>query len=338
MLGIDELRAVTHGGLVELAEDGSFCFYRMTDKQYRYFVREEDVRFKHRYVCAAGICLDFYTTARSVRFDYELFEMSDRDIAQIDVCLDGLLIGGINQKPELYLSGTIQIEIPENKDGFRRVTIWLPYMSRVRIKNLSLSQNAVFIPVHEKRERASLPRRRKLLCYGDSITQGYDALHPSQTYAVRLARYFDWELWNAGLSGYQFDHLLLDEELPFEPDIVTIAFGTNDWNKRASVQEAVEQAELYFHKIKRMYKNARVLYISPLWRADIHTSQGAGGFHAFCDALLDAAKRCDIPALDGRGIVPHVPEAFDDRNLYPNDWGMSCYSEALIRYFTNNPM
>ena len=27
----------------------------------------------------------------------------------------------------------------------------------------------------------------KLLCFGDSITQGYDALHPSNRYAAQLA-------------------------------------------------------------------------------------------------------------------------------------------------------
>ena len=47
-----------------------------------------------------------------------------------------------------------------------------------------------------------------------------------RSYAVRLAGFFDLELWNAGLSGYIFDEKLLDRDLPFSPDIVTVAFGT----------------------------------------------------------------------------------------------------------------
>ena len=336
MLTIDDMRTLTHGGTVEEEPDGSFGFARMTQAQYAYFTQEEDVRFRHRLLCAAGICLDFYTNATLFSFDYALFGMADRDIAQIDVMVDGVLVDGVIQQPCLKESDTLAIPLQERGDTFRRVTVWLPYLSRIRLSNVHLSPGAQFFSIAEGAPGFPGRQRKRLLCYGDSITQGYDALHPSQTYAVRLSRYFDWELWNNALSGYVFDAGLLDAALPFTPDIVTIAYGTNDWNKCTTVEEAVQNATAYFAKVKALHPDSQMVYFSPLWRADIHTAQGAGPFGSFCDALLQAARDCGIVALDGRQAVPHKPEAFADNNLHPNDWGMSCYCEYLVRFFLSH--
>ena len=195
------------------------------------------------------------------------------------------------------------------------------YMSSIALKNISLAPGASLCTLEEGTPDGDFPGRirKKLLCYGDSITQGYDALHPSQGYAVRLARYFDWELWNAGLSGYIFDAGLLDEKLPFQPDIVTVAFGTNDWNWAESKEEAVRNAERYFDKIMELYPGRPIFYFSPLWRGDTGVPTKAGEFRPFCLALLNAAKERGIETIDGYLAAPHKEDALADGILHPND-------------------
>lgn len=337
MFGLQEMEKVVYGGKVLEKEAGTFSFVRMTKKQYDYFDSEENVRFKIRMMCTAGICLDFFTDAESVDFDYEIYGMADRDIVQLDFCQNGVLTGGLVEKPGIHTTGHFSHEIDRDTYRWNRITIWLPYMSAIVLKNVRLSSGADFRSLAEGTPDGAFAGivRKKLLCYGDSITQGYDALHPSQSYAVRLARYFDMELWNAGLSGYRFDEMLLDENLPFSPDIVTVAFGTNDWNWAETKELALHNAERYFAGIKRMYEGCRILYISPLWRGDTDVPTNAGEFRPFCIDLIKVAKEQGLEVVDGFLAAPHITEALDDGILHPNDGGMACYSEYLTKIISD---
>lgn len=335
MFGLEDMKKIVYGGLVREKETGTFSFSRMTEKQYGYFTREEDARFLVRMGCTAGICMDFYTDSGSLEFDYEISGMSDRDIVQLDICQNGVRTGGPVQKPGKDTVGSIRHRIDRDGHRWNRITVWLPYMSSIALKNISLAPGASLCTLEEGTPDGDFPGRirKKLLCYGDSITQGYDALHPSQSYAVRLARYFDWELWNAGLSGYIFDAGLLDDKLPFRPDIVTVAFGTNDWNWAESKEEAVRNAERYFDKIMELYPGRPIFYFSPLWRKDTGVPTKAGEFRPFCLALLNAAKERGIEAIDGYLAAPHKEDALADGILHPNDEGMACYSEYAAKIF-----
>ena len=91
MFGLKDMEKVVYGGKVLEKESGRFTFFRMTKKQYDYFESEENVRFRNRMMCTAGICLDFFTDAESVSFDYEVYGMADRDIVQLDICQNGVL-------------------------------------------------------------------------------------------------------------------------------------------------------------------------------------------------------------------------------------------------------
>lgn len=336
MFGIKEMEKIVFGGRVTEEEAGKFSFARMTEKQYGYFTRPEDARFLVRMRGTGGMAMDFFTDARSLSFDYEICGMADRDIVQLDICQNGILCGGIAEKPGIHTTGHICHKIDRDAHSWNRITVWLPYMSNILIKNVELfPAGASLRALSEGSGDGVFPGivRKKLLCFGDSITQGYDALHPSQTYAVRLARYFDMELWNAGLSGYIFDADFLDAELAFRPDVVTIAFGTNDWNWAETMEQAVDKAEKYFDKIREIYEGCRIIYMAPLWRADTGAPTNAGEFRPFCRALLWAAKKRGFETVDGYLAAPHRTEALADEILHPNDGGMACVCEYLSRHF-----
>ena len=142
MFGLEDMKKIVYGGLVREKETGAFTFSRMTVKQYGYFTREEDARFLVRMGCTAGICMDFYTDSGSLEFDYEISGMSDRDIVQLDICQNGVRTGGPAQKPGKDTVGSIHHRIDRDGHRWNRITVWLPYMSSIALKNISLAPGA----------------------------------------------------------------------------------------------------------------------------------------------------------------------------------------------------
>lgn len=323
MLEMKDVRPLVFGGLIKEEKPGVFGFSRFTARQIRYFAG--DKKFSDRVRCSAGICMDFYTDSSFLSLEYEAHTMADRDILQMDVYQNQVLRAFMYESPAVNTKGALSYQLHREGKALSRITVWFPYMSQIRIRNINLSDGAVIKPLTEK--------RKKLLALGDSITQGYDACHPSQTYAARFARFFDMELWNAGISGHVFDADTLDGELPFKPDVVTCAYGTNDWNKAESKEKLFEHAGEYFDKLLMLYPQSEHYYIAPLWRNDTEKETQIGSFWEMRKGLMKLAEEKGIFVVDGVLAVPNVPEAFADRNLHPTDNGMACYSEYLAKMY-----
>jgi hypothetical protein len=67
-----------------------------------------------------------------------------------------------------------------------RLTVYLPQLVQIKLFNLEVSPGAGV----EKAPRFP----RNLLCLGDSITQGMEAVHPSFSYPVLLSRFLNMNL------------------------------------------------------------------------------------------------------------------------------------------------
>lgn len=66
-----------------------------------------------------------------------------------------------------------------------------PWSVRASVKELSIGDNALIEPVKTE---------KKLLAYGDSITQGYIALRPSSMYTSKLADFLNAEYLSANFK------------------------------------------------------------------------------------------------------------------------------------------
>ena len=86
--------------------------------------------------------------------------------------------------------------------GRHRVTVYLPWFAKVVIRQVRLSDGACVLPVKKS---------RRLLAFGDSITQGYTANFSSLSYVNQVARQLDVEVLNQGVGGYFFDAATLEE-------------------------------------------------------------------------------------------------------------------------------
>jgi lysophospholipase L1-like esterase len=126
----------------------------------------------------------------------------------------------------------------------------------------------------------------------------------------------------------------LDEQLPFAPDLITVAFGTNDWSGQTA-ENFEKNADGFYTKLANLYPNTPVFAILPIWRADWEKVTKAKPFHesrAILKAL--AEKHPNFHVIDGMALTPHLPAFFSDLYLHPNDLGFEIYAEELVRRMT----
>ena len=108
-----------------------------------------------------------------------------------------------------------------------------------------------------------------MLAFGDSITHGYDTLHPSGRYAAKLAERLEAEEFNKGIGGEKFFSELASLKEPFVPDYITIEYGSNDWN-RIDEETFKYNSRAFYENIVRNYPNSKIFTITPLWRKDMN--------------------------------------------------------------------
>ncbi len=270
---------------------------------------------------SAGARLDFYTDADFLRFDYaQMVSTSDRRFSYFDVyCNDSLLLHYGSSDASIPSDGTWQVSLPA---GENRVQIYFPTLASFALKALFLSEGASLRP--------HCPQRHILL-HGDSITQGYDARFPSQTYAARLSRYYDAEIFNQAIGAACFNPEVIERVTENDPDFILIAYGTNDWQMKNS-EEFRADAQAFFHKIVETYPGVPTFQILPIWRTDLdEVSPNAGDFMECRQRLAKWACTEGITVLDNYELVPYDTDLFSDGYLHPNDEGFAFYARNLCR-------
>lgn len=270
--------------------------------------------------CTAGVVLDLVTDSPWLELELAI-GIRNRNPPTVDLEVDGApprsLVG-----PEEDDRWPLRFEL--GTDGSRRrVRIHLPYVVEVALRSAAVAGGSAVEPA---------PRRpRRLLACGDSITQGVKASSAAAGYATRLAGRLDAELLNQGLAGHRFDHRVVDPGLPWSPDLVTVAYGTNDWNSGAPLEEIDAEVRRYVGALRAAHPDAPIVVLSPLWRSrPAGSPQQAVGLAAFGAAIREAAVAIDgVQAIDGFELVPH-DDAYLADGIHPNDEGMERYAAAVF--------
>ena len=168
-----------------------------------------------------------------------------------------------------------------------------------------------------------------MLIFGDSITHGYDALYPSHSYATRLATLLDADARNKGIGGEVFQpRLALTKEHDFAPDLITVAYGTNDWGHRDAQTLEMNLREFY-RNLAQTYPNAKIFALSPVWRGKRSNPALCGKPFAWVDErIADVARELpNVTHIPGIDFVPHDPACYSPDILHPNDIGFATYAE-----------
>ncbi|HCK11435.1 MAG TPA: hypothetical protein DHW45_16285 [Candidatus Latescibacteria bacterium] len=322
LLERDDLQEYLSGCIrVERADD-HLLFHRHTERQIEYYRRMNESWWV-RSRCPAGIRIELVTDAMTLDLTGRLLRGS-RQYAGIDVEVDG------------HVTGRIRIDTSEDSRTFRlaefstqerrQITITLPQSALLEAESLELAEETQVNPI----TNARVP----YLALGDSITQGMDASSPESAYPLQLAKIRDMNLLNLGVGGHVFDPDALDDELPFAPKLITVAYGTNDWARGTTREQVSETVAEYLNRLNgTVGVGARLLVITPIWRAIGEEIKEGGDLVAFSEAIAQAAGSITgVTVVDGLSMVPHRDSLFVD-GTHPTDEGFLHYAINLNRAF-----
>ena len=112
----------------------------------------------------------------------------------------------------------------------RHIVCYLP--SNGAVRDFAVSDGA---------ETAKHKYERKILFIGDSITNGACSYYEGTSYPNVTARVLNAERFITGVGGGYFLPAFF-EKTEFNPDIVIVAFGTNDFSNNESFDVIKEKA------------------------------------------------------------------------------------------------
>ncbi len=323
-LTLDDVKKITAGALEITENDGAFTFCRF-EKEARDYYAGASAGFCLKSRASSSIRLDFMTDSDRFDADFSVTYGSSRTYYYFDICIDGIIRMHLGEEKAWIKKGHISLKVSDYipHDGKEhRITLWLPNLASAQLWDIEIDDGATLNPINYK---------MKLLCFGDSITQGYDAAFPSKSYVNRMASHFDAFTVNQAIGGERFVPAILLENTEYKPDIVTVAYGTNDWS--GTTKEIFHpRCEAFFEKAGRIYSDAHKFAILPLWRADARSGKQKyeGSLDEACEFIAETAKKHGFTVIDGRLFMPQAPEFFWDGRLHPNDLGFAEYASGLI--------
>ena len=313
----DQLKSTLRGAVDIREENGHVAPYR-----FNAYLRSEVYGVGNHYHAAvletSGVISTFVTNSETLSFCYEVNEANAQQ--SFDVWANGIFL---SHTPIAEKTGRVEIEL---MGGEKTVTVYFPYRLAGRIFDLVLEDGASF--------NAAPKARHNILFLGDSITHGCTTYMSSMTYAHQLARALDANIINQGIAGEGFNPTAVDTELPFEPDMISIAYGTNDWSHNPSHSHFAGVCNGHLAALRDRYPRVPILMILPIWRADYTlTTKKVGSFEEACRVMTEAAERFGVFTVDGFALVPHVKGVMEDDRLHPDTLGFQFYAEGLLPHF-----
>ena len=333
-------------------DDGYCSFIRFTGGQLRLY--GADPLFRNLSMCSSGVYLSLVTDGDRLSFDCRTLELVSQILPAIaELGWDGVkeIIRGLTKKIEqraplpkprekfdlvtddgqrvsrMPKNGHLTFDFRNEAHRLMKLRLYFPVFPYVAVRRLE--SNGRLEP-----DTTTLPR---LLCLGDSITQGFNAVHPSLTWTSRLADLLGLDALNQGVGGYYFDAASLDGlevlagEGPSRPRLITVAYGTNDWDLVPALPTLRAKARAYFEKLAVLFPGVPVFVLTPIWRGDIDRPKACGNFDDVARALAEEAGRHpDNRVIDGLDIAIHDRKFFQDNWLHPNEEGFRLMAGHLF--------
>ena len=289
--------------------DGYLSLSRFTEKQENLLKEEWSPKEK----ASSSMFLEFLSDCSEISFDYRILPGSSQKFYGIDLLIDGMnTVCKFEQTDNTENTFTAKIE----EQGKKKITVYFPNLARMEIKNLTVDGTI------EKVER-----ELKYLALGDSITQGYCTKHPSLTYVNILTEKFNTKTINQAIGGDRFNKENLDENMDFQPDFITVAYGTNDWRTNADLYNNSFE---YFKRLKELYAQVPIFALLPIYRNTAEcpvvngiTLEDARGI------IGKAAEENGIIVINAKNFIPHHEDFFCDRVLHPSETGFIYYGHNL---------
>lgn len=327
---IDKIKEITLGAVNIEYIDGYYKFHRFTEEQEKYYESTDAICYV-RVPATAGIKMHFATDGDKLSIKVKAKLASSRSFFSLDFFINGVYIDSLDN----FTCADIIDEYPKQSfclgefektfilgEGEKEISIYFPWSVELDVKEIEIV-NATFIN--------ALKPEKKILFYGDSITQGYDAMRSFNRYANSLAEALNAEEINKGIGGEGFAPYLAALRESFMPEYICVAYGTNDWCN-SYFEDFSNRLEKFFFILNQNYPESKIFAISPIWRKDYKKNTRGWDFSTVKKTTDRIAKEYNnVFVINGFGLVPHNEKYFSDNfNVHPNDLGFNKYSRNLI--------
>lgn len=305
ILSYEALSSVTFGAVRTGMDEDIYHPQKCTEEQLdAYLAHSGKVVYEWAHF-TTGIRLDFYT-------DSSEFGFTAVSGVKWEVYLNGKLFSRfLAENPDTHFS----LSLPE---GENRVTLIFPSHSCGKIKNVTLDDGASLKPKEFK---------KRILFYGDSITEGWNSELDSFSYTWQLTLHYDADAVNDAVGGSVFCPDVV-QDIGFVPDLLLVSLGTNDLNTPQDT--LVSNVRETLSRLSRLYPNAKKAAVTPIWRDKIRDQNPMESLTFIRKTITEASGEYGFHVIDGLTLVPHLPLLYEDRFLHPNDLGFVLYYRNLL--------
>lgn len=318
-LDLQQLRPAVLGAARVTQDADGIRFFRFTETQEAVY-RPVNPDFFQKSLASAGVQICFGTDSTALELALTYSKGSSRPFAVTDVFCNGRRIGGVG--PGDRADGAFETRFSLGT-GEKEIRIVFPWSSATVLRALELDDGSTFSP---------RPRQHRMIAFGDSITQGYDAHFPSHSFVSVLAELLCADVRNKGIGGEQFNPALIDPAELREADLVLVAFGSNDWAGMKSAEAIREKVTRFFGTLAECAPQTPVFALTPIWRGDENTLRSDLPFLRVGEIIRErTAPFANVRVIDGYGLVPKDPTLYSPDILHPNDAGNAYYVERLYR-------
>lgn len=304
-----------HGCVGLFCENGDVGFSRFTQKQLDFYAAlSETDRIRSR--CPAGIYLEFMTDAPEIVFEYKSLSRV-RPESGIDISENSILTESHEPAPPSESARIV----------YRRRTL-----GRAVIR-ITLSNGTVMIPTFaDLGDAVPVPQSsRRVLFYGDSITQSAFHPNPSLSWFSYTAAALRGEYINRGIGSFIFDVNSLPDEADCDPDIIFVEYGPNDVDRYPDCDTALPHAEAYLAKLRRIYPDARVFVLSPDFQSRRVMKESERKMIAeYSERLLALASRMGMFPVSGELLLPDFESMYVCDGVHFNTTGSAVFAHNLL--------
>lgn len=306
-LTFDEIIEISVGSPNIKIENGAVYFYKATDEQMEAY-GPEGSGMRNNATGSTGVRLDFTT-------DSSTFSFKAASGGRFGLFINGNFVTQITNATTQIFNMTLDTGKGEN-----RITLFLPNGGTGAISMLKLDYGATC-----KRQEFD----SKFLIIGDSITQAWPTAIDANGYGHLISMHYNADSIIYGVGGGIFDYKILGTTPECDPDVITVAFGTNDWARSYNAETLENNMKAFLNKLKELYPDAKIIGITPLWRKDAGSNK-AMTFDEACDLIASVYEEYGIPCIDGDALVSHEDVNYAD-DVHPNDTGHEEYAKNLIK-------
>lgn len=292
---------------------------RCTPQQIDYFKDAPPQQARSR--MSAGVQIALRTDSPWIELELR-FAGHARPRVSLDLDVNGVLLETIAFE-DTPNAGTARWALGETAEE-RELRVHLPHTAICQLRAVRLADGATQAP--------GAIRPRRMLALGDSITQGMNASGPARGWASLFAKRCDAECLNQGIGGHIWDPRSLDTEIAWEPELITVAFGTNDWSKPVFPRDLRPRITQYLEGVKRRWPTVPIAVISPLNRVGAEVPEEQPPLKTYGSFIRSVAGESPgIIPIDGFELMPDEADMLDDDGTHPGDAGMAAISQRLHR-------